>query len=113
MFKYVPPIQVTVTIPSSGSKSVSLSLGINSSVTFQWGDGNNSTLSSSGTISHTYSNSGSYSISIIGTSTNAVYQFGQSGASCSPYLTAVNSWGGFNLTSLGYAFYYYSLNTED
>jgi surface protein len=98
------PIQLTFTIPSTGSKTITIYMGINSAVTVNWGDGGQSTMqTNASSISYTYATPGSYSVSISGANANAVYRFGDGQGVCRN-LTAVNSWGGYNLTSLGYAF---------
>jgi hypothetical protein len=98
------PMNLTVSIPSSGSKTVSIYMELNDAVTVTWGDGNNTVYTAplNDYATYTYSNSGTYSITIVGTNANAISQFG--GGNYTSYLTAVNSWGGFDIVSLTNAF---------
>jgi len=101
-FSNVVTIQLTVTTPSS-NRSTGLYLGINSRISVKWGDGSGNTLIYSGAVSHTYSTAGTYTVDISGNDPNAIFQFGNI-STTSNYLTAVNRWGGYNLTSLSGAF---------
>ena len=98
------PMNLTVSIPSTGSKTVSIYMELNNEITVTWGDGNNTVYTAplNDYATYTYSNSGTYSITIVATNANAISQFG--GGNYTSYLTAVNSWGGFDIVSLTNAF---------
>ena len=98
------PVQATFTIPTSGS-STALYLGVSGSVTVNWGDSSSNVVTTTGAVTHVYSASGSYQVTIIGTSPYSLFQFGDPSCNTtSTYLTAISSWGAFNLTSLAGAF---------
>jgi hypothetical protein len=78
----IAPIRLAVSIPSSGSKQISYNIGLSGELLIYWGDGTNSTVSSSSfgsnvSPNHTYSSSGTYSIIIVGVNANSITQFGR------------------------------------
>jgi surface protein len=78
------PIQLTYVVPNNGEINLILISPVN--ITINWGDGNTTTNASEYDNFHTYTNSGTYLVTINGTSLNRI----SSGGS---YLTEVNSLG--------------------
>ena len=97
----VSPFILNITVLSS-SLTVGIRLGINGSLTIDWGDTTSTNTSFGSFISHTYPSSGNYTISITGTSLINITRF--NGIVPANYLRSVVSWGGFAFTSLDSAF---------
>ena len=97
------PIRLTFSVTSPGSTAVYL--GVSGSATINWGDGNSSAVSSTGSHSHNYSATGTYYAIIYDDNAHSITSFGDPSCNTlSTYLTAVTSWGYYNITSLAGAF---------
>lgn len=84
-----------------GDTTVEIPLNGTVSATVVWGDGTSDSYTSSGTVSHTYSTGGQYTVKVFGT----VTQFGSGGLSLNrPELTRCLSFGEIGITSLFGAF---------
>jgi gliding motility-associated-like protein len=94
---FTPPIEPFITsweIPTAGT-TLSFPLQNYTNITIDWGDGTtSSSLTGSSNPTHTYTNSGSYSISVLPDSTNDIgkfYAYGNNQAR--DYLKDIKQWG--------------------
>jgi surface protein len=96
------PMVLTVDTSLTSHTSVELMLGGEVDVLVLWGDGDRSSVTSSGALTHTYTADGAYTIRIAGLLTEFAFR------SRSPYgpgsITEVTSWGDLELVSLAGAF---------
>ena len=94
------PLTLLFDTTVSAGNTITLPLGGIVNVKISWGDGSRQTVTSAGNISHTYSSSGNYTVTVSGTVTS----YGNQSVN-NIKLIAVTSWGDIGLTNLSNAFY--------
>ena len=103
------PMVLTVDTTIVSGTTVTLPLRGTVDVTVDWGDGNSTSTTASGDLSHTYATNGAYTISIAGSLTQ--FGSGDERYDNARMLTGVMSWGSLGLTSLSGAFRGTSVST--